>query len=170
MQYIIESSGRIEMLHHEQITIGKLKQAYVLNAQEAESLLNALFPDSVFPFETWRKAYEKWGMDSLFEGSPAKPLGFAYIPDNSSSLSIAALADFNLSKKLPEIHPYSIRSHCATNSKRRFLRDLTRQQKGQNPYFSMDFGLSWSCSDLNLVEVAGIEPASEKSPPQRLRV
>ena len=51
-----------------------------LDAQEVESLLNALFPDDVFPFEIWRQAYIKWEMHRPLEDGPAKPL--ASIPDN----------------------------------------------------------------------------------------
>ena len=79
------------MLDKEQITIGKLKQAYNLNAQEAESLLNALFPDFVFPFEAWRQAYDKSGMVGALEAGPAKPLGLAYIPDNICPTRVYAI-------------------------------------------------------------------------------
>ena len=43
------------MLDEQKTTIAKLKQAYELSAQEAESLLCALSPDSVFPFILWQK-------------------------------------------------------------------------------------------------------------------
>lgn len=45
------------MLDPHLISVSKIKQAYELNAQEAQSLLDALAPDGVFPFTLWQKAY-----------------------------------------------------------------------------------------------------------------
>lgn len=38
------------------------------------------------------------------------------------------------------------------------------KRKGQHPYVSMDFGLSWSLLDHQMVEAGGIEPPSENIP------
>jgi hypothetical protein len=45
------------MLNQERISIGKLKQAYELNSQDVISLIAALWPDRVFPYELWQNAY-----------------------------------------------------------------------------------------------------------------
>jgi hypothetical protein len=61
------------MLDPQKIPVFKIKTAYGLDAQEVESLLNALFPDNVFPFEIWRQAYTKWNMHRPLEDGPVKP-------------------------------------------------------------------------------------------------
>jgi hypothetical protein len=48
------------MLSQDCIPIGKLKQAYDLNAHEAEALLSDLSPGRVFPFAVWQKAHAKF--------------------------------------------------------------------------------------------------------------
>ena len=50
------------MLDQHLISVWKLKQAYELSGQEAESLLEALLPDRVYPYDLWQKAHaEFWG-------------------------------------------------------------------------------------------------------------
>lgn len=48
------------MLNSENITIGRLKQAYRLSEHDADSLVNALLPDKVFPYAIWKKVYEEF--------------------------------------------------------------------------------------------------------------
>ena len=48
------------MLDPKRIPIGKIKQAYELNVQEAEALLCALSPDGVFPYANWQKAHSEF--------------------------------------------------------------------------------------------------------------
>jgi hypothetical protein len=65
------------MLDEQKTTIAKLKQAYGLNAQEAEELLHALYPDSVYPYDIWRQVFIKWGLGWKF---PQKNEGKAKNP------------------------------------------------------------------------------------------
>jgi hypothetical protein len=53
------------MLNPEHIPIGKLKQAYGLNEQEAEALLSVLWPNGVFPYELWEQAYDTVWKDAV---------------------------------------------------------------------------------------------------------
>ena len=71
------------MLDPQKIPVFKIKSAYGLNAQEVESLLNALFPDNIFPFEIWRQAYTKWNMHSPLKDGPAKPPELTYLSGNT---------------------------------------------------------------------------------------
>jgi hypothetical protein len=48
------------MLDKKHITVGRLKQAYGLSAQEANNLLDALLPDKVFPHALWQQAYAEF--------------------------------------------------------------------------------------------------------------
>ena len=50
------------MLDPQKVTLSKLKEAFGLNSLEVESLLSELFPVGIFPYDTWCKAFEKWGM------------------------------------------------------------------------------------------------------------
>jgi hypothetical protein len=52
------------MLNPERIPIGKLKQAYELSALEIDELLAALWPNGVFPYELWEKAYTSYWKDA----------------------------------------------------------------------------------------------------------
>ena len=70
------------MVDQQKTTLSKIKAAYGLNAQEAETLLNALFPDGVFPYEIWRQAYEKWGMADGLDCGQARQPGLQYLPEN----------------------------------------------------------------------------------------
>lgn len=45
-----------------------------------------------------------------------------------------------------------------------FSRMGSDKRKGQDPCLSMDFGLSWSLSDHQMVEAGGIEPPSANTP------
>ena len=72
------------MLDPQKTTLARIKQAYGLNAQEGEALLNALYPDGVYFFEIWRQSFQKWGMDWKFgkkqEGKAENPQ-LAYCPE-----------------------------------------------------------------------------------------
>jgi hypothetical protein len=46
------------MLDTKRIPIGRVKQAYGLNKNEAENAIQALWPDNVFPMELWRRTHE----------------------------------------------------------------------------------------------------------------
>jgi hypothetical protein len=46
------------MLYLERISIGRVKQAYGLNENEAENAIQSLWPDNVFPVELWRRTHE----------------------------------------------------------------------------------------------------------------
>lgn len=48
------------MLNLQQITIGKLKHAYGLTVQDTDNLLGVLWPNDVFPYLLWEKAYESF--------------------------------------------------------------------------------------------------------------
>jgi len=48
------------MLDPQRIPIGKLKQAYELNPQEAEAVLRELSPSGVFPYAVWQKAHSQF--------------------------------------------------------------------------------------------------------------
>lgn len=50
------------MLDTQKTAIFKIKEAFRLNGQEADELLNSIYPDGVYPFEIWHKAYEPLGM------------------------------------------------------------------------------------------------------------
>lgn len=80
------------MLDPQKITLARIKTAYELTVQEAESLLNALFPGAIFPYETWRRAYKKWGLDSVLEAGPARQLGSPpYFPANICPTRVYAI-------------------------------------------------------------------------------
>jgi hypothetical protein len=57
------------MLNQERIPIGKLKQAYGLSALEIDELLAALWPNNVFPYELWEKAYISYWKDAALHNS-----------------------------------------------------------------------------------------------------
>jgi len=46
------------MLDQERIPLGKLKQAFDLNEQDAEAVISALWPNEVFPYALWETAYK----------------------------------------------------------------------------------------------------------------
>ena len=46
------------MTDRQNITIGRVRQAYGLTAREGEMLVQALWPDAVQPLELWRTTYE----------------------------------------------------------------------------------------------------------------
>jgi hypothetical protein len=48
------------MLNPERITIGRVKQAYGLNENEAENAIQALWPDNVCPVELWHRTHETY--------------------------------------------------------------------------------------------------------------
>jgi hypothetical protein len=52
------------MLDQHRIAVGKLKQAYKLNARDVERLFAALWPDGVFPYELWEQAYASFWRDA----------------------------------------------------------------------------------------------------------
>ena len=45
------------MLDSQKIPLSRVKEAYCLNEHEAQSLLDELSPEGVFPYELWQKAY-----------------------------------------------------------------------------------------------------------------
>jgi len=55
------------MLDQQKVCIARVKEAYSLNEHEADSLLNALSPDSIFPYELWQKAYATFWKASAVE-------------------------------------------------------------------------------------------------------
>ena len=69
------------MLDQEKITIGKLKQAYNLNAQDVETLLCALSPDNAFPYVLWQKAYSTFWRGSASEISRLYKVDNPQFPD-----------------------------------------------------------------------------------------
>jgi len=79
------------MLDPQKTTLSKVKAAYGLNGQEADALLNALFPDGVFPYEVWREAYKKCGWDGLLPHGSAEPLNLAYTHDDICPTRIYAI-------------------------------------------------------------------------------
>ena len=46
------------MTDRQNMTIGRVRQAYGLTAREGEMLVQALWPDAVQPLELWRTTYE----------------------------------------------------------------------------------------------------------------
>ena len=82
------------MLDPQRTTIAKLKEAYELNEQEAEQLLNALYPGAVYLFDVWRQSFAKWGMDWKFgkkqEGEAENPQ-FPYVPEKFCPTRIFAI-------------------------------------------------------------------------------
>jgi hypothetical protein len=46
------------MLDQQKISMGRVRQAYALTANEVESVIQALWPDNVFPVELWRRTHE----------------------------------------------------------------------------------------------------------------
>ena len=46
------------MTDRQNITIGRVRQAYGLTAREGEMLIQAFWPDAVQPLELWRTTYE----------------------------------------------------------------------------------------------------------------
>jgi len=46
------------MLAQDRIPIAKLKQAFGLNEQDAETIISALWPNGVFPYALWEEAYK----------------------------------------------------------------------------------------------------------------
>lgn len=46
------------MIDQQNITIGRVRQAYGLTAREGELLIQTLWPDAVQPLELWRRTYE----------------------------------------------------------------------------------------------------------------
>lgn len=82
------------MLDPQRTTIAKLKEAYGLNSQEAEELLNALYPDGVYPFEVWRHSFGKgrlsWKFGKKQEGKAQNPQ-LAYFPEKFCPTRIFAI-------------------------------------------------------------------------------
>lgn len=48
------------MLDQQKISMGRVRQAYGLNNNEVESVIQALWPQSVFPVELWRRTHEAY--------------------------------------------------------------------------------------------------------------
>lgn len=46
------------MLDQQKISVGRVRQAYRLTTNEVERLIQALWPDAVFPVDLWRRTYE----------------------------------------------------------------------------------------------------------------
>lgn len=99
------------MLDPQKTTLSKVKVAYGLNGQEADALLNALFPDGVFPYEAWREAYKKWGWDGLLPHGSAEPLNLAYIPDDICPTRIYAIQLVALLIDPARLHKISALEH-----------------------------------------------------------
>ncbi|MDR3043624.1 MAG: hypothetical protein LBU75_05090 [Desulfovibrio sp.] len=57
------------MLNPERISIGRLKQAYGLSALEVDELLAALWPNGVFPYDLWEKAYTSYWKDAALHNA-----------------------------------------------------------------------------------------------------
>lgn len=72
------------------------------------------------------------------------------------SVNAMGVTSFGGSRVTPRVTPAGGRYLYAFCS-------IVDKRKGQNPYFSMDFGLSWSLLDHQMVEAGGIEPPSESS-------
>lgn len=48
------------MLDSQKISMGRVRQAYGLNGNDIEKVIQALWPDNVFPVELWRRAHETY--------------------------------------------------------------------------------------------------------------
>ena len=46
------------MLDQQKISVGRVRQAYALTANEVERLIQALWPDAVFPVELWYRTHK----------------------------------------------------------------------------------------------------------------
>lgn len=46
------------MSDQQKISVGRVRQAYNLSANKVEQLIQALWPDAVFPVDLWRRTYE----------------------------------------------------------------------------------------------------------------
>lgn len=48
------------MSDQQKISVGRVRQAYTLTANEVEQLIQALWPDAVFPVELWHRTHESF--------------------------------------------------------------------------------------------------------------
>ncbi len=51
------------MLDQQKISIGRVREAYRLTANEVETVIQAMWPHAVFPAELWRRAHEAYWKD-----------------------------------------------------------------------------------------------------------
>ena len=80
------------MLDQQKISMGRVRQAYGLKGNDVEKVLQALWPNAIFPVELWRRAYETYWR--------------AFADSNQSVYNIEspALPEINLSAKY--FHPH----------------------------------------------------------------
>ena len=70
------------MLDHQKTTLAKLKQAYGLNSQEAETLLAALAPEhDVFLYDTWKLAQAFWKKALTHRSTPQEKYLLSDFPE-----------------------------------------------------------------------------------------
>jgi hypothetical protein len=56
----IVSAISTAMLDQEKIPLAKVKDAFKLNEHDADALITELWPQHVFPWELWRRTYDKF--------------------------------------------------------------------------------------------------------------
>jgi hypothetical protein len=69
MTFFVSCRIMPSMLNPERISIGRLKQAYNLSALEVDELLAALWPNGVFPYDLWEKAYVSYWKDAALHNA-----------------------------------------------------------------------------------------------------
>ncbi|MDL2307812.1 hypothetical protein LJC48_07340 [Desulfovibrio sp. OttesenSCG-928-C06] len=86
------------MLNPEIITIGMLKQAYGLNTNNVDDLLEALLPDKVFPYALWQQAHIKFWAGAIQMAKDCDKVKAPQLPTDTN---------------LPEKHfPYPVHAHA----------------------------------------------------------
>jgi hypothetical protein len=69
MTFFVSCRIMLSMLNPERISIGRLKQAYELSTLEVDELLAALWPNGVFPYDLWEKAYISYWKDAALHNA-----------------------------------------------------------------------------------------------------
>jgi hypothetical protein len=71
------------MLDQQKISMGRLRQAYLLTANEVETVIQALWPDKVFPMELWQRIHAKYWRGFADSNQAVYNIESPALPENS---------------------------------------------------------------------------------------
>lgn len=68
------------MLDQQKISLGRVRQAYRLTANEVETIVQAMWPHAVFPVELWHRAYEAYWKDFAHSNQTVNNIEIPVLP------------------------------------------------------------------------------------------
>lgn len=120
------------MLDPQKTTMGRVRQAYDLNNNEVEKVIQALWPDNVFPVELWRRAHATYWR------------GFADSNQVVYNIESPALPEIDMSAKY--FHP-----HLCALDVQMFFRKLSLNIQVNTLREGLNFILEESYEDIDAV-------------------